>query len=172
MSYKIAILSDSHRKPNLTSDAIEHLKSLGATYLLHAGDLEIQENLELLKNSGLTYVSVFGNNDNSLIQYSNQYNIRKEPYYFKIKDLKFKIMHLPFYMNPDSDIIISGHTHIFEQKYTNNTLYINPGEICARDKPLTECVMLEINENEYIITYNYKKPEDKTWETKEFKYDR
>jgi hypothetical protein len=75
-------------------------------------------------------------------------------------------------MTPDADIIISGHTHTFEQNYTNNTLYINPGEVCARNKPLTECAMLEINENKYIITYNYKKPDAKVWETKEFVYDR
>jgi len=169
---KIAILSDSHQKPNLTFEAIEHLKSQGAKYLIHAGDLEIVENLEILKNSGLIYVSVFGNNDNALIKYQNNYTIKQEPYYFKIKDIKFKLMHIPFYMTPDSDIIISGHTHIFEHKYTNDTLYINPGEICARNKPLTECAMLEIKEDKYIITYNYKKPEAKIWETKEFVYDR
>lgn len=169
---KIAILSDSHLKADLTADAINHLKSLGATYLLHAGDLEIVENLELLKNSGLIYVSVFGNNDHNLIQYQNQYNIKKEPYYFKIKDIKFKMMHLPFYMTADTDIVISGHTHIFEQNYTNGTLYINSGEVCARNKPLTECAMLEIKEDKYIITYNYKKPTAKVWEQKEYVYDR
>jgi len=169
---KIAILSDSHRKPELTLDAINYLKSNGAEYLLHAGDLEIKENLDLLKNSGLVYVSVFGNNDHNLYQYQNEYKIKEEPYYFKIKDIKFKIMHLPFHMAPDSDIVISGHTHMFEQKYTNNTLYINPGEICARNKPLTECAMLEIKEDKYIITYNYKKPNAKTWESEEFTYER
>jgi len=169
---KIAIVSDSHKKQMLTKEAINMLKSKGATYLLHAGDLEIIENLNLLKNSGLTYVSVFGNNDYNLVQYSNDFNINQEPYYFKIKDLKFKLMHIPNYMSPDTDIIISGHTHIFEVEYINKTLYINPGELCAREKELTECVLLEITEDKYIIEYNYKKPDEKIWKTTLYEYER
>ncbi len=90
-------------------------------------------------------------------------------------------MHLPFYMTPDTNIVISGHTHIFEHQYINNTLFLNPGEICAREKNLTECVLLEITQNhkipqlrrgQYIIEYNYKKIEEKVWKTKIIKYDR
>ncbi len=169
---KIAVLSDSHRKVELTAQAIEHLKQKGATYLVHAGDLEIRKNLELLKNSGLTYVSVFGNNDMALFSLQNEYKIFKEPYHFKIKDITFKLMHLPFYMTPDSNIVISGHTHIFEHSYINDTLFLNPGEICAREKNRTECVLLTITKNQYIIEYNYKKLTDKNWETKIIKYDR
>ncbi len=169
---KLGILSDSHRKVELTKDAIQLLKSKGSDYLIHAGDLEIKENLKLLKQSELVYISVFGNNDYNLLQYQNSYNIKKEPYYFKIRDLKFKLMHLPFYMNADSDIIISGHTHYFEHKYTNNTLYLNPGEICARNKNLTECVLLTITEDKYTIEYNFKKPDAKEWETEIIIYER
>ena len=148
------------------------LKSKGATYLVHAGDLEIIENLDVLKNSGLTYVSVFGNNDYNLVQYSNKYNINQEPYYFKIDEIKYKLMHIPNHLNPDSDIIIYGHTHNFKTEYINNTLFLNPGEICAREKNLTECVLLEVTETSYKIEYNFKKPEDKIWETKVYEYKR
>ncbi len=169
---KIAVISDSHRKTDLTAQAIDMLKSKGAQYLVHAGDLEIKENLDLLKNSGLAYASVFGNNDYNLIQYQNQYKIYKEPYYFKIQDMKFKLMHIPNFLAPDSDIIIMGHTHIHEHQYINNTLYLNPGELCAREKDLMECVLLEISDKQYIIEYNFKKPSDKIWQTKITKYDR
>ncbi len=167
---KIAIISDSHRQQQLTQDAIDMLKEQGATYLVHAGDLEIIENLDILQNSGLTYVSVFGNNDYNLVQYSDKYNINQEPYYFKIKELKFKLMHIPNHMSPDSDIIIFGHTHIFEHQYTNNTLYLNPGELCAREKDLTECVLLSITDDKYIIEYYYKKPNEKNWKNKIYEY--
>lgn len=169
---KIALLSDSHQKTTLTIEAIELLKSKGAKYLVHAGDLEIKENLDILKNSGLTYVSVFGNNDYNLLQYANKYNIFQEPYYFKIKDIKFKLMHIPNYLTPDSDIVIFGHTHDFHQEYNNGTLFINPGEVCARNKELTQCVLLEIKENKYIIEYNYKKPQATSWETKVYEYEK
>ena len=77
-SITIGVMSDSHRKVKLTSQAIEHLKQKGAQYLVHAGDLEIEENLELLENSGLTYVSVFGNNDMRLTSIQNKYKIYKK----------------------------------------------------------------------------------------------
>ena len=72
---KIAILSDSHRMINLTQDAINMLKDKNIEYLIHSGDLEVKENLDILKNSGIIYVSVFGNNDYNLMQYQNQYKI-------------------------------------------------------------------------------------------------
>lgn len=169
---KFAILSDSHRKPHLMEDAIEHLKSLGATIIIHAGDLEIQENLDLLKNSGLIYTSVFGNNDMGLLQFQSEYNINKEPYYFKAGDTKFKLMHLPYYMTPDSDVVIFGHTHNFEVKYENETLFLNPGEVCARNKPVTECAMLEIKEDKYIIDYYFKSPQEKDWNTKKYEFNK
>ncbi len=171
-SIKIAILSDSHRKVELTAQALCHLQNKGASYIIHAGDLEIEDNLKLLKDTKLPYVSVFGNNDMRLIHLQKDYNIFQEPYHFKLKDITFKLMHLPFYMTPDTNIVISGHTHIFEYSYINDTLFLNPGEICAREKNRTECVLLEITKNQYIIEYNYKKPEDKNWETEIIKYDR
>lgn len=150
---KIGVLSDSHYKVEYTKEVIDLLKENGAKYLIHAGDLCLEENLKLLEESGLTYVSVFGNNDMSLISISNKYNIKQEPYPFKIKETTFKLMHLPYYMTGDCDVVIFGHTHIFESEYKNNTLFLNPGEVCAREKPLVECVLLEIKDNEYIINY-------------------
>lgn len=169
---KIALLSDSHTKVALTEEAIEFLKSVGAQYLIHAGDLIKEDNLKLLKNSGIPYVCVFGNNDHSLMNVANKYNINTEPYNFKIEETTFTLMHLPFYMNSKSDVVVFGHTHIFEHEYTNKTLFLNPGEICAREKPLSECVLLDIKENEYIINYYYKKIDSNEYERKEFKYDK
>jgi len=165
---RLGILSDSHLKDNLTYEAVEMLKSKGVKYLVHAGDLQMKENLEILKNSGLIYVSVFGNNDWQLTQYTNEYKIYNEPYYFKIQDVKFKLMHIPNYLTPDSDIVIFGHTHKFEVDYKGDTLYLNPGEICAREKNLTEAVVLTITDKEYKVEYNYKEPTQTIWQTKEF----
>lgn len=169
---KIGILSDSHHKDDYTKEVIDLLKEKGAQYLIHAGDLCIERNLQLLEESGLRYVSVFGNNDMGLIPVSNKYFIKQEPYYFKIKDISFKLMHLPFHLTPDSDIVIFGHTHIFETDYKNGTLFINPGEVCAREKPRIECVFLEINENHYIISYYFKNKNNEFFEKEEYKYER
>lgn len=167
---KIAVISDSHFQVALTQDAITFLKSQGAQYLIHAGDLCKEENLQLLKESSLPYVCVFGNNDSHLSEVAHKYNIRQEPYNFKIQESSFSLMHLPYYLSAQSDVVIFGHTHIFEHEYKEGTLFLNPGEICAREKPLSECVLLEINENEYIISYYFKKIDSNEYEREEFKY--
>ncbi|MFY9074506.1 YfcE family phosphodiesterase [Malaciobacter mytili] len=169
---KIGILSDSHSRSDYTEIVINHLKEQGAQFLVHAGDLCIEDNLKLLHNSKLVYVTVFGNNDYSLLGLSDKYKIKKEPYYFKIKDITFKLMHLPYYLNSDSNIVIFGHTHEFECSYTNNTLFVNPGEVCARQKPLSECVLLEIKENEYIINYYFRDINTNNFKKEEYKYER
>ena len=167
---KIGVLSDSHRKTKLHQEAIAHLLSCGAEYLLHAGDLEIEEHLQILEDSPVPYVAVYGNNDINLIPLygtSNigTYNIHQEPYYFKIQELKIKMMHHPYYMTPDVDIVISGHTHQFEASLHNTTLFLNPGEVCAREKPLTECAMIEYDSESKIfnVTHYFKELHKKEW---------
>ncbi|PUE64448.1 YfcE family phosphodiesterase [Arcobacter caeni] len=169
---KIGILSDSHLKSDYTKEVIDFLKEIESDYLVHAGDLCLEKNLQLLEESGLKYMAVFGNNDRHLLSLASNYNIKQEPYYFKIKDTTFKLMHLPYYLNPDSDVVIFGHTHIFECDYKNKTLFINPGEVCAREKPLIECVQLEIKENEYIISRYFKKINEINFTKEEKKYER
>jgi uncharacterized protein len=169
---KIGILSDSHLTSDYTKEVIDFLKEINSEYLVHAGDLCIEKNLQLLEESGLKYVAVFGNNDRNLFNLSFKYNIKQEPYYFKIKDTTFKLMHLPYYLSPDSDVVIFGHTHIFECDYKNKTLFINPGEVCAREKPLIECVQLEIKENEYIISRYFKNINEINFTKEEKKYER
>ena len=169
---KIGILSDSHLKGDFTKEVIDFLKEINSEYLVHAGDLCIEKNLELLESSGLKYVCVFGNNDRNLFSLATKYNIKTEPYYFKIKDISFKLMHLPYHLTPDSDVIIFGHTHIFESDYKNKTLFLNPGEVCAREKPLIECLQLEIKENEYIITRFFKNINEINFTKEEYKYER
>lgn len=169
---KIGILSDSHLKSDYTKEVIDFLKAQKCEYLIHAGDLCIEKNLQLLEESELKYIAVFGNNDRALLSLSSKYNIKAEPYYFKIQDLKFKLIHLPYHLTPDSDIVIFGHTHEFECDYKNKTLFLNPGEVCAREKPLIECVKLEINENEYIITRYYKNINEENFKKEEIIYEK
>lgn len=172
MNTKIAIISDSHGKKEYLKLVLAHLKEQGVQYLLHAGDICKGDDLELLHGFGVPYTCVFGNNDGHLISLSDHYNIKQEPSYFKIKETTFKMMHLPFYMSPDSDIVVSGHTHIFEHSYNGKTLYINPGEICAREKPRIEFVILEVSAEQYKILYNYFTKDDLVLHNEEFIYEK
>ena len=169
---KIGIFSDTHKKTKLAKAVIEQLIKNGAEFLIHAGDIVEVEVLELLKNCGVRYVAVYGNNDAHLASHHNNYNLVQEPYYFKLANTRFKLMHLPFYLNPDADVIIFGHTHIFECDYKNNTLFLNPGEACARNKPLCECALLEISETHYSVKYFSKEPKEELFNETNLYFER
>lgn len=168
----IGILSDSHFKVAYQKEVVELFKNERCEYLIHAGDFCCEKNLQLLKESNIKYIVVFGNNDRDLFDLASKYNIKSEPYYFKIEDLKFKLMHLPYHLTPDSNIVIFGHTHKFHCEYTNKTLFLNPGEVCAREEPIISCMQLEINENEYIITRYFRNINENNFMKEEFKYER
>jgi len=158
---KIGIISDTHKKVKKTKKALAHLIENGAEFIIHAGDIVEVETLDMLENSPLDYLAVYGNNDAHLIEFHEKYQLVQEPYYFKLADLKFKLMHLPYYMAPDADVIIFGHTHQFQAELNGGKLFLNSGEVCARKKPISEFAMLDIQESSFIVTH-YEKPEDKS----------
>ena len=164
---KIGILSDSHSKVDLARETIDFLIDEGAEFLIHAGDIVESSTLELLANCSKPYIAVYGNNDAHLVHHHNKYNLVQEPYYFKLVDTTFKLMHLPFYLSGDAEVIIFGHTHKFEVDYKGKSLYINPGEVCARNKPRSESVLLNLKESKFIVNYYTKKLKNKKFELKE-----
>ena len=169
---KIGIISDTHSKVKKAKRALDVLVKDGAEFIVHAGDIVELETLELLKNCGLKYVAVYGNNDAHLATYHSDFNLVQEPYFFKIADTKFKLMHLPFYMSPDADVIIFGHTHTFDSDFKSNTLFLNSGEVCARSKPVSEWAMLEVNKHEFLVTHYTRVNKSDNIETTHYKYKR
>lgn len=169
---KIGIISDTHTKVKKATRALDTLVRDGAEFIVHAGDIVEVEVLELLKNCGLKYVAVYGNNDAHLVHHHSNYNLVQEPYFFKIANTKFKLMHLPFYMSPDSDVIIFGHTHTFESDFKGDTLFLNSGEVCARSKPVSEWAMLEVSKESFVVTHYTRENKSDEIKTKEYTYDR
>ena len=169
---KIGIISDTHTKVKKASNALNRLLEDGAEFIVHAGDIIELETLDLLKNCGKRYVAVYGNNDAHLVEYHNDYNLVQEPHYFKLADTTFKLMHLPFYMVPDTEIVIFGHTHTFSSEFNNGTLFLNSGEVCARSKPISEFVMLEVKKNKLLVTHYTQDKKDINFNKKEFSYKR
>ncbi|MDP2849935.1 MAG: YfcE family phosphodiesterase [Sulfuricurvum sp.] len=169
---KIGLLSDTHSKKGRSQKVIDHLVQEGAEFLIHAGDIVKPEILEQLKSSGLRYVAVYGNNDAGLIEYHDRYNLVQEPHYFKLGGASFKLMHLPFYMNGDVEVIVFGHTHVFECDFKNRTLFLNPGETCARDEPFSGCAMLEITDNAFNVTHYFREVGSEHFEERHYSFER
>ncbi|MGD9719490.1 MAG: metallophosphoesterase family protein, partial [Sulfurimonadaceae bacterium] len=112
-------------------------------------------------------------NDAHLAIHHRNYNLVQEPHYFKIAGTKCKLMHLPYYMTPDTEVVFFGHTHEFSVELSaKGTLYLNPGEACARNKPLSECAVLEIQEKTFHVTYFYKGTKERDFSKKDFSYQR
>jgi putative phosphoesterase len=169
---KIAIVSDIHHRVDLFESALEFLVKRGAEVLVIAGDIVKKDVLFLASQSNLKTHIVFGNNDRHLYAYANEFNIKTEPYYFEIAGVSFKLSHYPFYMNPDADIVIFGHTHIQTVNKTHVALFLNPGEICAREKNRSECMELEILENKFIVRAFWREPNSKDWMESLYEYER
>jgi len=170
---KIGILSDTHSKIGRAKKVIDLLIENGAQYLIHAGDICEIEVLEYMVQTKLPYIAVYGNNDAHMVQHHRDFNLVQEPHLFKIDDYKFKLMHLPYYLNPDdADIIVFGHTHTFECDFKADTLFINPGESCARNKPISECVLLDIKPNTYKVTAFSRELKTKEWKTQIMNFER
>jgi len=169
---KIGLLSDTHKKVDYSQTVIDHLIAEGAEFLIHCGDIVKEEMLQQLKNSGKRYIAVYGNNDPHLAEVHNRYNLVQEPHYFKLARSNFKLMHLPFYMSADAEIVLFGHTHTFECDFKNGTLFLNPGEACARSKPVSECAMLEVSDALFTVT-QYSRPLDETvFHARHFTFER
>ena len=172
-SIKIGIISDSHTKTSRAIKAIDMLLDQGVEFFIHAGDIVEEDTLQYLKKTKIRYIAVYGNNDAHLVHVHNKYNLVQEPYYFKLANTSFKLMHLPFYMSNDTDVVIFGHTHKFEVEYKGETLYLNPGEICARSKPISECVLLEITPERFDVKYFTRKKKEESFQIEEeFSFER
>ncbi len=151
---------------------IDLFVSLGCEHLIHAGDIVEEATLKEMQKSGLPFTAVFGNNDKHLREYKEEFELVHEPFYFVLDGLRFKLMHIPVYLNPDADVVIFGHTHKKYINFTGKALFLNPGEACARNKELSECLMLETSLHKYKITYFYRKIKTDIWNKHETEFER
>ena len=164
---RVGIMSDTHKKIGRAKKVIDLLIDKGAEFIVHAGDIVKEEVLEYLEEKQIKYVAVLGNNDYHLYSVVDKYNLVTEPYYFKLANKTWKLMHYPKYMFPlDTDIIVYGHTHDVDISFNGKNLILNPGEVCARDSGFSSCMTLDIKENKYIVTLYYRKIKTDEWKSK------
>jgi len=49
----------------------------------------------------------------------------------------------------------------------NDRLFINPGEVCGREKPLSECAVVVIQNNSFEVTHYFRELSHKEWTKRE-----
>lgn len=160
---KIGLISDTHHKVDVANSAIEYLKNKKVDLILHAGDIVELAILKTLKRSKIPYYAVLGNNDAALRKYKDKFELFEEPFRASFDEIRFALMHYPYYFDNSVDMVVYGHTHYFVSVLKDNTLYINPGEICGRKKPLYEFAYVIYDENFSVFKVSSKVAKKLKW---------
>jgi uncharacterized protein len=119
---RIGVISDTHGQLPATALAVLEEVSL----IIHAGDLDTAEVLDQLRRTGPT-VAVRGNMDRG--PWAGQLPVADT---IDVGDLRIHIRHIlaDIDLDPaaaDIHLVVSGHTHRFEEMRKNGVIYLNPG---------------------------------------------
>ncbi len=141
---QLSVISDTHGK--ISDKCIEIIKR--CDYVIHAGDFGTERCYQQIKAIGTPMYMVKGNCDkgNWAINIPDTLAFRIEKYNFY---LIHNLRNLP-YSFPESDIIISGHTHAYNESKNHNVIYLNPGS-CSKSRPGSNPTMMIVRINGYEL---------------------
>ncbi len=135
----IGICSDSHDHVEHIRRAVQKLKELNVSKVIHAGDYCSPFTIPLFK--GLPLEGIFGNNDGDKFLLMKKFDeigatLHGDFFTFKADKLKFAVYHGTYPEITESletcgkyDVVISGHTHQANVGAAGDTITINPGSV-------------------------------------------
>lgn len=138
----IAVLSDSHDHWVNMKNAVEIANSEGCEVLLHAGDLIAPPGIEVLKQFKGKVYFVWGNNEGERVGITRQMDASENitlagnVLECEIESIKVFMNHYPnigrmAYESNKYNLIVYGHDHTFNTESKDNSVLLNPGEICG-----------------------------------------
>ena len=122
--YKVGVISDTHGM--IRPEVEEALK--GCSLILHAGDINRQVILDHLRNIA-PVIAVRGNNDWEWAEHIPE-TVQTEVYGIQVFMIHNK-KYLPRVLQ-GINLVISGHTHKYEEKEANGITFLNPGSCGPR----------------------------------------
>jgi putative phosphoesterase len=153
------IISDTHDHLDNLRAALRIFEDRKVEHIIHAGDFSSPFTWRVMKHFQGGFTGVFGNNDGErvLLKKLYQERIYTQPYKFTLEGRKVVVMHEPDVVDDLAesghfDLVIYGHTHEPVIKKVNNTLIVNPGEVCGwlYGKPTAAVIDLENMEAEIV----------------------
>lgn len=135
----IGIISDTHDNVERTRQALGKFKERGVELILHTGDLTSPDMLPLF--AGFNTRFVLGNEDKEVDELNKLSSILgfgeiADKCSFEKEGKSFIMFHgtdVPFFRETVAsgkyDYIIKGHTHFFENYFSQNSHIINPGAL-------------------------------------------
>ena len=148
MAEKVGILSDSHGQVERTRRAIELLQQAGATRVIHCGDVEIEEVVDLF--AGLAAHLTWGNCDpaGTLGRYARSIGVDAQhpSGEVTVDGRRIAFTHgdndraVSRALASAPDFLLHGHTHLRRDDTVGTTRVINPGAL-HRAKPFTVALL-------------------------------
>ncbi|NTU41756.1 MAG: metallophosphoesterase [Nitrospirales bacterium] len=134
----IGIISDSHDHLDNLQKAVDLFKERKVEHIIHAGDFTSPFTWRVLKHFEGGFTGIFGNNDGErvLMRKLSSERVYTQPYKLTLAEKRIVVMHEPDVVDDLAasshfDLIVFGHTHVPEIRRENNTLIVNPGELCG-----------------------------------------
>lgn len=145
MMHRIGIISDTHGL--LRPEVAEILKDCEA--ILHGGDINSVQILDELRKIAPTYV-VRGNNDKEWAK------DLQETLSIELYGIRFFMVHNKRYIPKNlenTDVVVYGHSHKYEEKNINGMLLLNPGSCGPRrfTQPITFAVLEATDGHSYQV---------------------
>lgn len=138
----IGLISDTHDNLKAIRKTVDYINQQEVSLVLHAGDIISPFTVKEFKRLKAPLIGVYGNNDGERkILYEKfseigtelkdfielEHNKRKIAlYHGTIKQFGSALVKSRTY-----DVVVMGHTHSPEIREVDNTLVINPGEVCG-----------------------------------------
>lgn len=156
MNKFLLIASDIHSDEEAFSKLAELAQDKDCLAFLYAGDLDIENPLILMaiNNRNFSFLPVLGNCD-SPWEYSS-YGLQVPPIYrtCSFNGLKINISHGHIAVpTEESNLIITGHTHIPSLTKEGNSVFLNPGSPARpRGYSKKSYATVEFSNSEAVIT--------------------
>ncbi|MGA0333593.1 MAG: metallophosphoesterase family protein [Kiritimatiellia bacterium] len=145
----LGLLSDTHGHGDRTEKALALLRGAGAEHLIHCGDLGGEEILSLLleeQENGTPVTAVPGNVDEwdpGLLLYGKKIGIPLPRVHRLILDgMRIAVHHghdpallQSLSVEPDLDLLFTGHTHVAKDERCGPLRIINPGAVYRARPP-------------------------------------
>ena len=135
----VGILSDTHGRFAAAKKGVELLRSRGATYLIHCGDVGGEDILDLLADDPPAAAFVFGNNDYDrveLARYAESIGVSCLHHFGTVEPggKRFAVTHgdngsvvQQVLRMQEHDYLLIGHSHIRGEKRVGRVRMITPG---------------------------------------------
>ncbi|MCL2642300.1 MAG: metallophosphoesterase [Candidatus Bathyarchaeota archaeon] len=140
----IGLISDTHDNLPQIEKAITYLNNAGVQLVLHAGDYCAPFTITKFKALNCRVVGVFGNNDSDQELLKKRFSetqnceIHGRFAQIEVEGYKIALLHgdepellFALIYSQKFNAVIHGHTHNKSIEQRENTLIINPGELCG-----------------------------------------